>query len=641
MLAKKNGARTYLLGSMKPSFETSSSLTRWVLPIAAASIVTAMSFYLAFAIWNGSLTPFRQILNVWPLIPILIFSSLAASFMFGLSKFDLQSFDIKSVRPLLFCTVLLVLTTMSLSFTFNMPVPRSIPFIFGGLFAAGHVLFRVATLFIVYQLQSLGFFRTPVAIYGAGSAGIQLVAALRHANGMKPVVFFDDNVLLQKQMVAEIPVYSPSKIAELFENKRFRQLILALPSISRSKQREIIRGLKDLPCKIQVLPSFGEMIEGKSLFEDVGPVLPEDLLERSEVELNLPDVTNMYKGKTILVAGAGGSIGSELCRQILKYSPNRIVLLDRSEFALYTIEQNLRGLAKSNNVILEPVLGSVCDEELVSFALKKYGVQVVLHAAAYKHVPLVEMNELAGLHNNVIGTQVIAKASEEAGVERFVLISTDKAVRPTNVMGASKRLAELVVQDIQKRSKNTIFSMVRFGNVLGSSGSVIPLFHDQISRGGPLTLTHENITRFFMSASEAARLVLTASGLAVGGDVFVLDMGNAVKIKDLAVRMVELSGLTIKDENNPDGDIEIQITGLRPGEKLYEELLIGDASQSTAHPKILCANEPFLSELETAKILKDLRLVLGNNDVAGARDLISRWVDGYHQASNENKSIGN
>ncbi|MBE9477594.1 MAG: polysaccharide biosynthesis protein, partial [Proteobacteria bacterium] len=384
-----------------------------------------------------------------------------------------------------------------------------------------------------------------------------------------------------------------------------------------------------LGCKVQTLPSFLDIISGTQPLESLHPIAMDDLLSREKIDIKMPEVDRTYAGKTVMVTGAGGSIGSELCRQLLKCRIRKLVLFDHSELALYAIDRELRPIAKAAGVDLVPVLDSVTDKARVDAVFSANNIQIVLHAAAYKHVPMVEINELAGLYNNVIGTRNVAQAARKFGLERFILISTDKAVRPTNVMGSSKRLAELVVQDLASRCQKTLFSMVRFGNVLGSSGSVIPLFQGQIAKGGPVTVTDKNVTRYFMTINEASRLVLLAGSFACGGDVFVLDMGAPVKIYDLARLMIKLSGRTVRDVGNPNGDIAVELTGLRPGEKLYEELLIGDDMLVTPHKKILRARETALSEIEIAKAIRDLKTAFDTDDAISARAVIARWVDGY------------
>lgn len=606
--------------------------SKWVILLSTDVVIIALAFYAAFALRFGSLTPFVWLNLSWPMLPILIVLGAIYAILLGMPKIKLHGFEIQATKHIAICAGLLSLSAMSLSFVFVIFAPRSVPIIFGVMFFLGAVSARIIALNLLLKLQNYGKVRTSVIVYGAGNAGIQLASALRQSSGVKLVAFVDDNIMLQKLIVAGLPVHAPDKLKHLVVSRKVKRVLVAMPSLTKVRQREILKQLEGLACDVQVLPSYVQMIEGKSILESLRTVTPEELLGRDKLDLIIPDVANAYRGKSVLISGAGGSIGSELCRQILKLAPAKIIMFEQSELALYQVERDLGPLAINVGVHLEPVLGSVSDPVVVENIFRKHHVQVVLHAAAYKHVPLVEANELAGLSNNVLGTQTLAKVASQLNIERFVLISTDKAVRPTNVMGASKRLAELVVQDIGKRSDKTIFSMVRFGNVLGSSGSVIPLFREQIAKGGPITLTHSEVTRFFMATSEAASLVLIAGSLATGGDVFVLDMGKSVKIKDLAKRMIVLSGLSVLDDDNPEGDIEIKIIGLRPGEKLYEELLVGGETLHTPHPKILRAKEGSLSEIEIAKALKDLRSAIENNDVEAARAMMVRWVDGYHKS---------
>ncbi|MGB7318467.1 MAG: nucleoside-diphosphate sugar epimerase/dehydratase, partial [Planktotalea sp.] len=472
--------------------------------------------------------------------------------------------------------------------------------------------------------------KTRVIIYGAGAAGIQLASALRQSRELSPVAFVDDNPSLRGLIVSGLKVQSPAALENLVAQGKIERVLLAMPSISSARRDAILTGLIDLDCEVQILPSYVDLVAGKGQADELRTVTPDALLGRDKVDLDIPDVAKTYAGRSVMVTGAGGSIGSELCRQLVGTAPAHIVLFERSEIALYQIDRELRPIAENAGIIVTTRLGSVTDARRVLEVMKETGTEIVLHAAAYKHVPLVEENELEGARNNVLGTQVVAEAAMAMGVERFILISTDKAVRPTNIMGATKRLAELVVQDLQTRSDKTKFSMVRFGNVLGSSGSVLPLFEQQIRRGGPVTVTHPEVTRFFMTIPEAARLVLLAGAYATGGDVFVLDMGEPMRIIDIARRMITLSGRTILE--NGEGDIEIQIIGMRPGEKLYEELLIDDDSLgATPHSKILRAEEKMLSQIEIIAILRELELILKTGDIRGLRKLIETRVDGYHQ----------
>lgn len=435
--------------------------------------------------------------------------------------------------------------------------------------------------------------RIRVAIYGAGSAGTQLAYALRAGKEYWPILFFDDSPALQKTEVAGLRVHSPTELEGVLRARQVDELLLAIPSASRARRLEIIDKLEGLHCKVKLVPGMADVVSGNIPVDTIREVEIEDLLGRESVAPDSRLLGQCIKGKVVLVSGAGGSIGSELCRQIVRLGPVRLVLMELSEFALYAIEHELAELSAKLDarVQLVPVLGTVMHQHRNEMIMKSFGVQTVYHAAAYKHVPLVEHNPVEGLRNNAVGTRRMAEAALAAGVETFVLISTDKAVRPTNVMGASKRLAELVLQALARRSRTTRYCMVRFGNVLGSSGSVVPLFRKQIAAGGPITLTHQDITRFFMTIPEAAQLVIQAGSMGVGGEVYVLDMGQPVRIIDLARRMVHLSGLEIRDEAHPDGDIAIDIVGLRPGEKLYEELLIGENVEGTSHPLIMRAYE--------------------------------------------------
>jgi FlaA1/EpsC-like NDP-sugar epimerase len=468
---------------------------------------------------------------------------------------------------------------------------------------------------------------TRVLVYGAGQTGQQLVAALRADDAVQPVGFIDDNPVLQNLIVSSLRVHAPAEIKTLVAEKDIDRVVLAMPSISAPQMARIAHRLRHVGCEVHAVPSFAALVGKAELRQKVAPVSIHDLLGRNRLEKELPGVSHAYTQRRILVTGAGGSIGAELCRQLIDCKPDCLVLVDHSEHALYSIDKELRDL--SEGLVVVPVLGSVLDEDLMRETMLAHRVEVVLHAAAYKHLPMVEQdhNVLSGLRNNVLGTKVMADVARGLGVERFILVSTDKAVRPANVMGASKRLAELIVQDLAARSPGTRFSMVRFGNVLGSSGSVIPLFEEQIRNGGPVTLTDPNVTRYFMTISEAARLVLLAGSFARGGDVFVLDMGDPVPIRKLARQMIEGAGYAVRDRDNPEGDIEICITGLRPGEKLHEELLISPDMLTTPHPKIMRAQEHALSEFEIATALKDLRHAIEMRDARAARAVIARWVE--------------
>lgn len=438
-----------------------------------------------------------------------------------------------------------------------------------------------------------------VLVYGAGDAGRQIAIGLRSANEMDVVGFVDDDPQLQNNLINGLRVYAPDELPEVIGNRRISNILLAMPAAGRRRRHEIVRGLLKYKVDVQTLPSMVDLAQGRVSLNDIQDIDIHDLLGRDLVQ---PEETLLKKnisGKVVLVTGAGGSIGSELCRQILTLSPQKLILVEFTEFALYSIDSELREkLDADEQWLVVPVLASVCDRVRMDRLMAELRPDTIYHAAAYKHVPLVEMNPCEGIHNNVVGTLTVAKAALAHKVANFVMISTDKAVRPPNVMGASKRLAEMLIQSMAEKSTTTCFSMVRFGNVLGSSGSVIPRFRQQILAGGPITVTHRDVVRYFMTIPEAVQLVIQAGAMAEGGEVFLLDMGEPVRIFDLAVRMIELSNLTLCDERHPDGDVAIKITGLRPGEKLFEELLIGDGAEPSGHPSVWQAKEWFQQDLE-------------------------------------------
>ncbi len=499
------------------------------------------------------------------------------------------------------------------------------------LFGLGYFLLLVAVRAILLQILLEVYRRARprrrVMIYGAGTTGTQLASALKAHESIDPVAFVDDNTSLQGVLLAGLPVYSPARLVQQAQARGVRRVLLAMPSLSQPKQAQIARRLQKLGLEVQALPSFAQLIGEETLVAKLAPVAPQRFLGRDARDGGLGKGAGAYAGRVVLVSGAGGSIGSELCRQVLACAPRRLILFELGELALYTVHRELSHLVEDSGIDLVPVLGSVTDPRQVRRVLAEEGVQVVLHAAAYKHVPLVEANPLSGLANNVLGTRTLAREAASAGVERFILISSDKAVRPTNVMGASKRLAELVVQDLATRHGETVFSMVRFGNVLGSSGSVVPLFQEQVRQGGPVTVTDARVTRYFMTIREAVHLVLKAGAGARGGEIFVLDMGMPVPILKLARQVIESAGYTVRDAANPEGDIEIAITGLRPGEKLQEELSLSGDLIPTPFAKIFCTREAFLSEIEVAAVLQGLRAALAAGDDMAARALIDRWVE--------------
>ena len=470
----------------------------------------------------------------------------------------------------------------------------------------------------------------PVIIYGAGASGAQMVAALKMSRQLRPVAFIDDDDSLKSQQINGITVYPFSKLSHLIEKFNVNDVLLAMPSVSRGKRSNIIRLLEPYSVHVRTLPGLMDLAEGKVTVADIQDVAIEDLLGRDSVA-PVPSLLNAnITDKVVMVTGAGGSIGSELCRQVLKLQPTLLVLYELSEFGLYEIEKELQHINSSLPIIA--VLGSVLNQPRLEAICQRFKVQTIYHAAAYKHVPMVEKNTSEGIRNNIFGTLCCAKAAINSKVETFVLISTDKAVRPTNTMGASKRMAELVLQALaaeEKGQSQTRFTMVRFGNVLGSSGSVIPLFREQIARGGPVTVTDPRIIRYFMTIPEAAELVIQAGAMGQGGDVFVLDMGEPVRILDLAKRKIHLSGFIEKDADHPDGDIEIIFTGLRPGEKLYEELLIGDKVSDTQHQKIMRAEEQVIPWSELNLILQQLEQFNDVDNCQQVRELLMTHVAGF------------
>jgi len=594
------------------------------------SLLVPLALYLAFSLRLGTPSSFPMMQSAWGLFPLLTILGGVASYSFRLHRIQLHSFDAFAMRRIGSVALVLTVGATMLSYMLGLWAPRSVPLIFGAVYFLATISARLLALALIQAVLGRIGDAMPVAIYGAGVAGIQLASALRQSRDVRPILFVDDNPALWGVLISGMLVQKPATLSNLVVDGTIKRVLLAMPSISATRQSKIMTTLEGQNCEVYVMPSYVDLVTGKGLSDFTAPVCPDALLERDKVDLDIPDVAKAYAGRTVLVTGAGGSIGAELCRQLISIQPAHIVLFERSEFALYQIDRALRSLVDPTNIQITTRLGSVIDAPRVEEVLRETNVDIILHAAAYKHVPLVEENELEGARNNIFGTQIVAEAAQAAGVERFILISTDKAVRPTNIMGATKRLAELIVQDLQTRSTHTKFSMVRFGNVLGSSGSVLPLFEQQIRRGGPVTVTHPDVTRFFMTIPEAARLVLLAGAFATGGDVFVLDMGKPMKVIEIARRMITLSGHRVLE--NGEGDIEIEIIGLRPGEKLYEELLINDSSlRSTPHDKILRAEEVMLSQIEVAAILRELSKALEARNAQALRKLIESRVDGYHR----------
>lgn len=563
-------------------------------------------------------------------LPLLMGIAALLALVSNTYKIQLKAYETRAMALSASQTILLVFSARILDTLAAYGTPLSVFVNFGLIYFLGVVGLRVFLLQVLLAVRRYGGGQTRVLIYGAGSTGRQLVAALRTDENILPVGYIDDNRLLHGSLVQGMRVQGSKNIQDIARRRRADRVLLAMPSMSRPRMIQLSRKLEAMGLDVEALPSFAQMAQGETILDQLRPVMPGQFLGRDALDAEMPGGAAAYAGRTVLISGAGGSIGSELCRQVLACGPSKLVMFEISELALYTIDMELRSLADGIDIQIVPVLGSVLDEGLVKKTLADHNVQVVLHAAAYKHVPMVEMNPITGVANNVLGTHRLATAAAEAEIERFILISSDKAVRPRNTMGASKRLAEIMVQDMARRrafvGHGTYFSMVRFGNVIGSSGSVIPLFEEQIAKGGPVTLTHRDVTRYFMTIPEAARLVLVAGSFGEGGDVFVLDMGDPVSIYDLARQMIEAAGYSVLDTQNPKGDIEIALTGLRPGEKLHEELMIGKGEYSTLHPKIMKARETQLSELEVAACLKALNAAITSQDELALRVVLNRWA---------------
>jgi FlaA1/EpsC-like NDP-sugar epimerase len=514
-------------------------------------------------------------------------------------------------------------------------VPRTLAVLQPILFLLVLVLSRLCMRFILVGLvpsvRATGAQRRRVVVYGAGRAGQQLALSLSHERHLALVGFIDDDDRLHGQKVAGITVWHSSHLTTLAQERQVDEVLLAIPSARRTRRREIVEQLQELRIRVRMLPGIGQIIDGQVSVTDLRDVPVEDLLGRDPVEPNELLISRSIFGKRVLVTGAGGSIGTELCRQIMRAGPSQLILVEQSEYALYAIDTELREAVREGDRMpdIVPELADVADRNSVFRIFRRWRPDTVYHAAAYKHVPLVEVNPIAGLRNNIFSTNNCALAAETIGVKRFILISTDKAVRPTNIMGASKRVCELVLQARAKAQSKTLFTMVRFGNVLGSSGSVVPRFKKQIATGGPVTITHRDVTRYFMTIPEAVQLVLQAGSMVTGGEVFVLDMGQPIRIEDLAKVMIKLSGLTVRDLDAPDGDVEIVEVGLRPGEKLYEELLIGENPTTTSHPRIMQAREAMLEWTDLSSALDDMEHALKDGDADASIGILKRLVPEY------------
>lgn len=605
--------------------------------LLADCFILPLSLWTAWSLRLGELWPQDMLQFMW-MYPFVVAIGIIVNHRFGLYHSVVHYMGSRAVWSIATAGFI---TTIALSMAAFLAgdnsFPRSIPFIFALLLIAVTGTSRLIVR--SYYLWKTGHLaeKIPVVIYGAGEAGVQLLEALTRGDQYNPVAFLDDDENFWKQKIYGKVVFPPDQLERLIASKGVEKILLAIPEASRAKRQDLLKSLAEYPVHVLTVPSIEDQLSGKFSEGQLLEIDLDDLLGRDIVPPKPCLFGKCIARKNVLVTGAGGSIGSELCRQILKSKPNVLVLYELSEYSLYAVEQELRKVIETvydNEIILIPILGNVCNRVRVEEVLSQYAINTVYHAAAYKHVPMVEHNIFEGIRNNIIGTGVLAGAAMQHDVESFVLISTDKAVRPTNVMGATKRAAELILQALSAEKGNTTFSMVRFGNVLGSSGSVVPLFRKQIAAGGPLTVTHPEITRYFMSIAEASQLVIQAGAMAQGGDVFVLDMGEPVKITHLARQMIRFAGLTIKEENTPNGDIGIKFVGLRPGEKLYEELLIDDNSYETEHPKILRASDEGQPLEIIQNFLDEFKVLEKNNDCVQMRENLAMLVTGFTPEKN-------
>ena len=585
------------------------------------------ALWLAFVLRIGEPFPTEYIYPSWWLFIAIPGIMIPLFVKLGLYRAVLQYMGIKVITTTFQATTIACLIVGFLMWFFREPnLPRSVLPIFWFIVNIAVIASRFLFKGYLYSWDSFINSRKQTLIYGAGNAGVQLVESLKKSTVYAPIAFIDDDKEKQGTILNYLEVFPFDKIDFLIKNKDAKVLLLAVPSLSEKQRTQILKRLTKYPLEVKVLPSLDKIVNGIVNLDAIKHVEVADILGRDSVEPNQSLLERNISGKNILITGAGGSIGSELSRQVMKLSPKKVVLMDNSEFNLYNIHLELASKGFSIEII--PSLCTVTNYHQLKQIIAQNNIQTIYHAAAYKHVPMVEMNIISGTYNNVIGTYNVARLADELEVANMVLVSTDKAVRPTNVMGASKRMSELILQAFSDKSK-CCFSMVRFGNVLESAGSVVPLFRNQIKAGGPVTVTHRNITRYFMSIPEAVELVLQSGAMAKGGDVFVLDMGEPIKIIDLAYKMIHLSGLTPIDNENPDGDIRIDFTGLRPGEKLYEELLIGSNVVQSEHPRIMQAKESKLSFDEVSHCVEVIKSARENQDERVVKELLLKYVDGY------------
>lgn len=615
---------TYKAATMRRSYKR-------LIMVCADLVALPLALWSGYALRLSEWWPESYLLEAWwlffvvPIVGVYIFMRL------GLYRAVVRFMGAQAIWAVVKGVMLLALVLWAVAFIFKVEhFPRSVPinFALAALVYVGGS--RLLIRHYYHWLLKNYINKDAVLIYGAGGAGIQLATALADGREYYPVGFIDDDKSLCGSTIKSMSIHGPHMISELVEHADVKHVLLAVPHATNRERKLMLERLDGLNVHVQTIPSMPELLSGQASIEQLREVQIEELLGRDQVPPMASLMAKCIEGKVVMITGAGGSIGSELCRQVVTQNPRAVVLFEVSEFHLYQIEQELhRHLSEAEiSIPIFPLLGSVVDKTRVQCIIRHFSVNTIYHAAAYKHVPLVEHNVTEGITNNIFGTKVVAEEAANAGVEYFILVSTDKAVRPTNVMGATKRFAEMILQNLSKNN-TTVFSMVRFGNVLGSSGSVVPLFRKQIREGGPITVTHKEITRFFMTIPEAASLVIQAGSMAEGGDVFVLDMGESVKIVELAKKMVQLSGLEIKSDENPDGDIEIKYTGLRPAEKLYEELLVGDNVVGTEHSKIMRANEIALTAEQIASYLEAMNKACERRDSEELREILQNAVSGY------------
>lgn len=607
-------------------------ITKRIITVLLDSLFIGIAYFFSLGIrYDNSFAFYSS--EHWVVLSIVLIITLVTFVKLGLYRAVLRFITISILKSVVIGTAVSTLAILLVSYAYQVSIPRTVPILY----------FILLTLLVV---GSRLVFRTlltlernnkkSVIIYGAGDSGRQLLTALNQMTGYFVSAFVDDDRKLHKLTLHGIKVYSPAKLKELISQHNVEQILLAIPSAPISRRKEIINQLATLPCEVLTVPGMEDIVTGKAKLTTLNKVSIDDLLGREPVAPVQELLSANIQDKIVMVTGAGGSIGSELCRQIIQQKPKKLILFELNEFSLYSIESELRATIKQKDlgVDLLPIMGSIQNKAYLSNIMATFSVETVYHAAAYKHVPLVEYNVVEGVRNNVLGTLNCALSAIENKVETFVLISTDKAVRPTNTMGTTKRIAELILQALANTQSDTRFCMVRFGNVLGSSGSVVPLFRKQIEQGGPITLTHPEITRYFMTIPEASQLVIQAGAMGKGGDVFVLDMGESVKIIDLARRMIQLTGLKEKNQENPHGDIEIKISGLRPGEKLYEELLIGDNVHRTTHPRIMTATEVMLDWERLFPILQQLESCCDKYAVEDIREILLKLPTAFNPVDN-------